>query len=134
VDGRHDGEAQGAGCGSIQWRRGRPYAVYRDALTGKHTSTGFATEERADTFLTQWAANRKAARVAAKAARAEREARAPRRRAAGSSDPWTSGELLTDWEDRHRDGVQRSTMRDYGPALCDLRRALGGVLARSLTE
>ena len=25
-------------------------------------------------------------------------------------------------------------MRDYGPALNDLRRALGGVLARSLTE
>lgn len=30
--------------------------------------------------------------------------------------------------------VQDSTMRDYGPALKDLRRALGGVHARSLTD
>jgi hypothetical protein len=29
---------------------------------------------------------------------------------------------------------QESTMRDYGPALGDLRRALGGVLARSLSD
>jgi hypothetical protein len=49
-------------------------------------------------------------------------------------EPWTFGQVLTDWEDRHRDGVQESTMRDYGPALNDLRRALGGVLARSLTD
>jgi hypothetical protein len=61
----------------------------------------------------------------------EREVRAPQRR---SPEPWTFGYVLTDWEDRHRDGVQESTMRDYGPALNDLRRALGGVLARSLTD
>jgi integrase len=42
--------------------------------------------------------------------------------------------VLTDWEVRHRDGVQDSTMRDYGPSLNDLRQALGGVLARSLTD
>jgi hypothetical protein len=42
--------------------------------------------------------------------------------------------VLTDWEDRHRDGAQESTMRDHGPALNDLRRALGRVLARSLTD
>jgi hypothetical protein len=72
--------------------------------------------------------------VAAKAASAEREARAAKRRAAGSSDPWTYSQLLTDREDRHRDRVQESTRRDYGPALGDLRRALGGVLPRSLTD
>lgn len=128
------GDRRPRGAGSIQWRGGRPYAVYRDALTGKQTWTGFDTEEQADAFLTQWAADRKAARVAAKASRAERSARAPQRRAPRSSDPWTFGQLLTDWEDRHRDGVQESTMRDYGPGLNDLRKALGGVLARSLTD
>jgi hypothetical protein len=122
------------GAGSIQWRRGRPYAVYRDALTGKQTRIGFDTEEEADAFLTQWAADRKAARVAAKAARAERNARAPQRRRPSSSDPWTFGQLLTDWEERHRDGVQESTMRDYGPGLNDPRLALDDVLVRSLTE
>jgi integrase len=122
------------GAGSIQRKGGRPYAVYRDVLTGKQTWTGFDTEEEADAFLAQWAADKKAARLAAKAAVAEREARAPQRRSSSSVEPWTFGELLTDWEDRHRDGVQESTMRDYGPALNDLRRALGGVLARSLTD
>jgi hypothetical protein len=59
---------------------------------------------------------------------------------AASSEPSGShverafGQLLTDWEDRHRDGVQESTMRDYRPGLNDLRQALGGVLARSLTD
>ena len=95
---------------------------------------GFDPEEQADAFLTQWAADRKAARVAAKAASAQNTARAPQRRARSSSDPWTFGQLLTDWEDRHRDGVQESTMRDYGPSLNDLRGALGRVLARSLTD
>src|SRR3954468_15444768 len=128
------GERRPGGAGSIQWRGGRPYAVCRDALTGKQTWTGFDTEEEADAFRTQWAADRKAARVAAKASRPERSARAPQRRARSSSDPWTFGQLLTDWDDRHRDGVQESTMRDYGPGLNDLRQALGGVLARSLTD
>ena len=127
-------ERRPRGAGSVQWRGGRPYAVYRDALTGRQTWTGFDTEEQADAFLTQWAADRKAARVATKLARAQRVAAAPRRRSPESSQAWTFGEVLTDWEDRHRDGVQDSTMRDYGPALNDLRRALGGVLARSLTD
>jgi len=122
------------GAGSIQWKRSRPYAVYRDVLTGKQTWTGFDTAEGADAFLAQCAADKKAARVAAKAAPAEREARARQRRPPSSGDPWTFGQVLTDWEDRHRDGVQESTMRDYGPALNDLRRALGGVFARSLTD
>jgi integrase len=122
------------GAGSIQWKRGRPYAVYRDVLTGKQTWTGFDTEEEADAFLAQWAADKKAAKVAGKASAAEREARAPQPRSPSSTDPWTFGQLLTDWEDRHRDGVQESTMRDYGPALNDLRRALGRVLARSLSD
>jgi hypothetical protein len=60
------------GAGSIQWKGGRPYAVYRDVLTGKQTWTGFDTEEQADAFLAQWAADKKAARVAAKAAAADR--------------------------------------------------------------
>src|SRR4051794_34586689 len=128
------GQRRPRGAGSIQWRRGRPYAVYRDALTGRQTWAGFDTEEQADAFLAQWAADRKAARLAAKAARAHRDAGAPRRRAASSAAPWTFAEVLSDWEQRHRDGVQESTMRDYGPALNDLRRALGGVLARSLTD
>jgi hypothetical protein len=106
------GKRRPRGAGSIQWRGGRPYAVYRDALTGKQTWTGFDTEEQADAFLTQWAADRKAARVAAKASQAEHRARAPQRRARDSADPWTFGQLLTDWEDRHRDGVQDSTMRE----------------------
>jgi hypothetical protein len=127
-------ERRPRGAGSVQWRGGRPYAVYRDALTGRQTWTGFDTEEQADAFLTQWAADRKAARVATKLARAQRVAAAPRRRSPESSQAWTFGEVMTDWEDRHRDGVQDSTMRDYGPALNDLRRALGGVLARSLTD
>ena len=100
------------GAGSIQWNGGRPYAVYRDVLTGKQTWTGFDSEEEADAFLAQWAADKKAARVAAKAAAADREARAPQRRASSSLEPWTFGQVLTDWEDRHRDGVQESTMRD----------------------
>jgi len=62
------------------------------------------------------------------------EARIPQRGASGSSQSWTFGEVLTDWEVRHRDGVQESTMRDYGPALRDLRRVLGDVAARSLTD
>jgi integrase len=122
------------GTGSIQWKNGRPYAVYRDVLTGKPTWAGFDNEEQADAFLAQWAADKKAARVAAKAATADRAAAAPQRRPPGSSEPWIFGQVLTDWEERHRDGVQESTMRDYGPALNDLRRALGGVLARSLTD
>lgn len=122
------------GTGSIQWKNGRPYAVYRDVLTGKPTWAGFASEEEADAFLAQWGADRKAVKVAAKAAKATRAAGAPQHRPSGSLQPWTFGQVLTDWEDRHRDGVQESTMRDYGPALNDLRRALGGVLARSLTD
>jgi integrase len=132
--GTTEGQRRPRGAGSIQWRSGRPYAVYRDALTDKQTWTGFDTEEQADAFLSQWAADRKAARVAARQARAERRGGAPQRRAPASSEPWTFGQLLTDWEDRHRDGVQESTMRDYGPGLNDLRPALGGVLARSLTD
>ena len=100
------------GAGSIQWRRGRPYAVYRDALTGRQTWSGFDTEEQADAFLTRWAADRKAARVAEKPSRAQQEARARHRCASNVSNAWTFGELLTDWEDRHRDGVQESTKRD----------------------
>jgi integrase len=122
------------GSGSIQWRNGRPYAVFRDVITGKPTWEGFETKEEADALLTQWAADKKASKLAAKAARAEQAARAPQRRAPSSSEPWTFGQVLTDWEDRHRDGVQDSTMRDYGPALNDLRSALGTVLARSLTD
>ena len=118
-------ERRPRGSGSIQWRNGRPYAVYRDVLTGKPTWAGFDNEEQADAFLAQWAADKKAARVAAKAATADRAAAAPQRRPPGSSEPWTFGQVLTDWEERHRDGVQESTMRDYGPALNDLRRALG---------
>ena len=113
--------------GSIQWRRGRPYAVYRDALTGKQTWVGFDSEEQADAFLAQWAADRKAARVAAKAARVEREARAPQRRSASSSEPWTFGQLLSDWDERHRDGVQLTGAgwRDPGDAP-GLRLVRGG--------
>ena len=122
------------GSGSIQWKHGRPYAVFRDLITGKPKWEGFDSEEEADAFLTQWAADKKAAKLAAKAARAEHEARAPQRRPPSSSRSWTFGEVLTDWGDRHRDSVQESTMRDYGPALNDLRAALGGVLARSLTD
>ena len=122
------------GSGSIQWRHGRPYAVFRDVITGKPKWEGFDSEEEADAFLTQWAADKKAAKLAARAARAEREARVPQRRPPSSSRSWTFGEVLTDWGDRHRDSVQESTMRDYGPALNDLREALGGVLARSLTD
>lgn len=122
------------GSGSIQWKHGRPYAVFRDLITGKPKWEGFDSEEEADAFLTQWAADKKAAKLAAKAAQAEREARAPRSRPSSSSRSWTFGEVLTDWEDRHRDSVQDSTMRDYGPGLNDLREALGGVLARSLTD
>ena len=107
--------------------------MYRDVLTRKQTWTGFDTEE-ADAFLAQSAADKKAARIAAKAADAEHEARAPQRRSPSSLELWTFGQVFTDWEDRHRDGVQESTMRDYGPALNDLRRALGGVLARSLSD
>lgn len=72
--------------------------------------------------------------LAIKAARAEQDARAPQARPPGSSHPWTFGEVLTDWEERHRDSVQESTMRDYGPALNDLRQAVGGVRAGSLTD
>jgi integrase len=122
------------GSGSIQWRHGRPYAVFRDLITGKPKWEGFDSEEEADAFLTQWAADKKAAKLAAKAAHAEHEARARRRRPSSSSRSWTFGEVLTDWEDRYRDSVQDSTMRDYGPGLNDLRAALGGVLARSLTD
>jgi site-specific recombinase XerC len=121
------------GSGSIQWRHGRPYAVFRDLITGKPKWEGFDSEEEADAFLTQWAADKKAAKLAAKAADAEHEARAPRRRPSSSSRSWTFGEVLTDWEE-YRDSVQDSTMRDYGPGLNDLRAALGGVLARSLTD
>jgi hypothetical protein len=110
------------GSGSIRWRRGRPYAVYRHALTGKQTWVGCDSEEQADAFLAQWAADRKAARMATKAALLEREARAPQRRPASSSQPWTFGQLLSGWEERHRGGVQESTMREYRPGLNDLRR------------
>ena len=68
------------GSGSIQWKHGRPYAVFRDLITGKPKWEGFDSEEEADAFLTQWAADKKAAKLAAKAARAERESPAPRRR------------------------------------------------------
>jgi integrase len=103
-------------------------------VTGKPTWEGFDTEEEADAFLTQWAADRKAAQLAIKAARADQNARAPQRRPPSASHPSTFAEILTDWEDRHCDSVQDSTMRDYGPALKDLRQALGGVRARSLTD
>jgi len=122
------------GAGSIQWKRGRPYAVFRDVMTGRQTWVGFDAEEEADAFLTQWAADRKAAKLVVKAARQRQDARTRQRRPSSSSHLLTFGEVLTDWEDRHRDGVQESTMRDYGPALNDLRVALGGVLARSLTD
>lgn len=122
------------GSGSIQWRHGRPYAVFRDLVTGTPKWEGFDSEEEADAFLAQWAADKNAAKLAAGAARRGHEARAPQRRPPSSSRSWTFEEVLTDWEDRHRDGVQESTMRDYGPALNDLRAALGGVLARSLTD
>ena len=122
------------GSGSIQWRNGRPYAVFRDLVTGKPKWQGFETEEEADAFLARWAADRKATRLAIKAARVEQDARAPQTRPPGSPHPWTFREVLTDWEERHRDSVQDSTMRDYGPALKDLRQALGGVRAGSLTD
>jgi integrase len=122
------------GSGSIQWKNGRPYAVFRDLVTGKPTWEGFDSEEEADAFLARWAADRKAAKLAVKAARVEQDARGPKARAPSSSHPWTFGELLTDWEDRHRDSVQESTMRDYGPALKDLRQALGAVRAGSLSD
>src|SRR4051794_13749428 len=137
------GERRPGGAGSIQWRGGRPYAVCRDALTGKQTWTGFDTEEQADAFLTQWAADRKAARVAAKASRPERTARAPQRRARSSSDPWTFGQLLTDlggppprWcsgvdDARLRPQPQRPSQGARGCA-CPVadRRALRGLQAR----
>ena len=122
------------GAGSIQWKKGRPYAVFRDVITGKQAWAAFDTEEEADAFLAQWSTDRKAAKLAAKVVQAEQVARAPQRRASSSSAPWTFGQVLTDWEERHRDGVQDSTMRDYGPALNDLRQVLGGVRARSLTD
>jgi hypothetical protein len=50
--------------GSIQWKNGRPYAVYRDLITGKQTWEGFDSEEEAEAFLAQWAADRKAAKLA----------------------------------------------------------------------
>ena len=103
--GTPQGRRRARGAGSIQWRNGRPYAVYREVLTGKPTWTGFDSEEQADAFLARWAAD-KAARLAASAARAQRDVRAPQRRAPIASDPWTFGEVLTDWEDRHRDGLQ----------------------------
>ncbi|HUA46886.1 MAG TPA: hypothetical protein VMA77_16750, partial [Solirubrobacteraceae bacterium] len=59
------------GTGSIQRRNGRPYAVFRDVVTGKPTWVGFDSEEEADAFLTQWAADKKAAKLAAKAARTQ---------------------------------------------------------------
>jgi hypothetical protein len=52
------------GSGSIQWKNGRPYAVYRDLITGKQTWEGFDSEEEAEAFLAQWAADRKAAKLA----------------------------------------------------------------------
>lgn len=122
------------GSGSIQWKNGRPYAVFRDLVTGKPTWEGFDSQEEADAFLARWAADRKTAKLAIKAARAKQDARAPQARPPGSSHPWTFGEVLSDWEERHRDSVQESTMRDYGPALKDLRQALGGVRAGSLTD
>ena len=76
------------GAGSIQWKGGRPYAVYRDVLTGKQTWTGFDTEEEADAFLAQWAADKKAARVAAKAAAADARLA---RRSAGRRARWSRG-------------------------------------------
>ena len=87
------------GSGSIQWRHGRPYAVFRDLITGKPKWEGFDSEDEADAFLTQWAADKKAAKLAARAAHAEHEARAPRRRPSSSSRSWTFGEVLTDWEE-----------------------------------
>ena len=55
------------GSGSIQWKNGRPYAVYRDLITGKPRWEGFDNEEEAEAFLAQWAADRKAAKLAVKA-------------------------------------------------------------------
>lgn len=69
-------------------------------ITGKSTCEGFETEEEADAFLTQWAADKNAAKLAAKATRAEQVARAPQRRPPSSSHPRSFGENLSDWEDR----------------------------------
>ena len=41
------------GSGSIQWKHGRPYAVFRDLITGRPKWEGFDSEEEADAFLTQ---------------------------------------------------------------------------------
>jgi hypothetical protein len=40
---------------------GRPYAVFRDLITGTPKWEGFDSEEEADAFLTEWAAAKKAA-------------------------------------------------------------------------
>jgi len=121
------------GSGSIQWKNSRPYAVYRDLITGKPRWEGFDSEEEAEAFLAQWAADRKAAKLAVKAARAERDRRAQPRRPPSSSQAWTFGDVLSDWQDPHCDSVQDSTMRDYGPALKDCA-ALWAGCARSLTD
>ena len=76
------------GAGSIQWRNGRPYAVFRDVITGKPRWEGFDTDEEADAFLTQWAADKKPAKLAVKSAGVEQVAGAPQRRAPSSSEPW----------------------------------------------
>ena len=99
--------------------------IYRDPITGRTRWEGFDSEEEAEAFLAQWAADRKAAKLAVKAER-ERDRRAGPRYPPSSLQAWTFGDVLTDWQDRHCDSVQDSTMRDYGPALKDLRRALGG--------
>ena len=122
------------GSGSIRWRRGRPYAVYRHALTGKQTWVGCDSEEQADAFLAQWAADRKAARMATKAAllepRLERRSVVPRaRRSRGRSASCSAaGRSAIAAACRSR------RCASTGPASTTSAGALGAVLARSLTD
>jgi integrase len=120
------------GEGSVQWKNGRPYAVYYDLLTGKRRWEGCDSEEEAEAFLLRIAADKAEAALKAKAAQAAEEARAPVRRPRTATHGWTFGELIMDWEDRHRSSVAESTWRDYGPNLADLRAALGAVRVRAL--
>jgi hypothetical protein len=97
---------------------------------------GFDRKEEAEAFPAQRSADRKAGRRAVKAARLAPSGTVGRgpRRPPSSLQAWTFGHVLVDWQDRHCDSLQDSTMRDYGPALRGLRRALGEVRARSLTD
>ena len=91
--------------------------LFEDLITGKPKWEGF-TAKRKPTPLTQWAADKKR--------RASSRRRPAARKHEGTSAEkasnqligvsWTFGEVLTTGG-RHRDSVQESTMRDYGPAL-----------------